>query len=263
MSEDVLQIDQSESILTITLNRPSKMNALNLAMREQLQKAIESAEQNDDVGVVILTGAGRAFCAGLDLKELSGEVASEASIEGSVTAGSLTDTIGAMKKPLIGAINGAAVTGGFELALACDLLIASTEARFADTHARIGIMPGWGLSQRLSRVIGIYRAKELSLTGNYLSGEQAERWGLVSRVVAPAELLSTCRGLAKDMLSCDKTTLLSMKRVINEGYARDFATGLTIEQAHCREHAKRVRPEELAQRREAVQARGRSQSGRE
>ncbi len=263
MSDEVVLIEQSEGVLTITLNRPTKMNAMNLAMRAQLQAAFECAEQDDSVGVVILTGAGRAFCAGLDLKELSGEVASEASIEGSVTAGALTDSIAAMKKPLIGAINGAAVSGGFELALACDLLIASNEARFADTHARVGIMPGWGLSQKLSRVIGIYRAKELSLTGNYLSGEQAERWGLVSRVVAPAELLPTCRALAKDMLSCEPSTLLSMKRVINEGYARDLATGLTIEQAHCREHAKRMRPEELAKRREAVQARGRAQSERE
>ena len=90
---------------------------------------------------------------------------------------------------MIGAINGFAITGGFELALACDVLIASTAARFADTHARVGIMPGWGLSQKLSRTIGIYRAKELSLTGNYLSAEQAEAWGLVNRVVAPEALL--------------------------------------------------------------------------
>ena len=113
------------------------------------------------------------------------------------------DIIAAMDscaQPIIGAVNGFAITGGFEVALACDFLVASTEARFADTHARVGIIPGWGLSQKLSRLIGLGRAKELSLTGNYLSAEQAERWGLVNRVVAPAELLPTCRQLARDML---------------------------------------------------------------
>src|SRR5260370_17359052 len=104
-------------------------------------------------------------------------------------------------KPVIGAINGVAITGGFEVALACDVLIASTTARFADTHARVGVMPGWGLSQKLPRVIGLYRAKELSLTGNYLSAAQAEAWGLVNRVVPPDELLPPSRAPPPDILS--------------------------------------------------------------
>src|SRR5262249_43915543 len=156
-----------------------------------------------------------------------------------------------------GAINGVAVTGGFELALACDVLIASSEARFADTHARVGIMPGWGLSQKLSRLIGISRAKELSLTGNYCSAEQACAWGLVNRVVPPAELLPTCRALAADMLSCDREVMLAYKRVIDDGYATSFADGLRIEKARNREHAATVTPEKIAARRALVQARGR------
>src|SRR5690606_6689039 len=99
------------------------------------------------------------------------------------------------------AVNGPAITGGFELALAGDVVVASTAARFADTHARVGVMPGWGLSQKLSRTIGIYRAKELSLTGNFLDAERAERWGLVNRVVEPEALMPTALGLASDMLS--------------------------------------------------------------
>src|SRR5262249_58026507 len=129
-----------------------------------------------------------------------------------VGAGDLIETMTRCDRPIIGAINGVAVTGGFELALACDVLIASTEARFADTHARVGIMPGWGLSQKLSRLIGISRAKQLSLTGNYCSAEQACAWGLVNRVVPPAELLPTCRALAADMLSCDREVMLAYKR---------------------------------------------------
>ena len=110
--------------------------------------------------------------------------------------------MGAVPQPIIGAVNGVAVTGGFEVALGCDLLIASTEARFADTHARVGILPGWGISQKLPRLIGIGRAKELSFTGNYIGADQAERWGLVNRVVAAEDLLPTCLALARDMASC-------------------------------------------------------------
>src|SRR5262249_56634240 len=124
--------------------------------------------------------------------------------------------------PIIGAINGVAVTGGFELALACDVLIVSTAARFADTHARVGVMPGWGLSQKLARVIGIYRAKELSLTGNYLSAEQAEAWGLVNRIVPAEALLPTCEALARDMLSCVPEVVRRYKQVIDSGYAETF-----------------------------------------
>src|SRR5262249_22428864 len=163
-------------------------------------------------------------------------------------------------QPVIGAINGFAITGGFELALACDLLIVSTAARFADTHARVGIMPGWGLSQRLSRTIGIYRAKELSLTGNYLSAEQADAWGLVNRVVAPEVLLDTCHAVARDMLSCAPEGMRRYKHVIDAGYADTSARGLAIESEASRAHARGVTPEALAARRAAVQQRGREQS---
>ncbi|KXS15899.1 ClpP/crotonase [Gonapodya prolifera JEL478] len=108
-----------------------------------------------------------------------------------------------MKNPVIGAINGVAITGGLELALACDILIGSTNASFADTHARVGVIPGWGLSQHLSRLIGISRAKELSLTGNFLPASSAVSWGLLNRVVTPAELLPAVKKLAKDIASID------------------------------------------------------------
>ena len=145
--------------------------------------------------VLILTGAGKAFCAGLDLKELGSGQAALGGGENGVTARDPVAALARFSGPVIGAINGAAVTGGFELALACDVLLASPQARFADTHARVGIAPGWGLSQRLSRAIGIYRAREISLTGNWVSAEQAAAWGFVNRVV-PAEELLACRAPA-------------------------------------------------------------------
>lgn len=260
MSEPLLLVDRHDGVVVLTLNRPQAMNALSRALRAALVTAFDDVGRDPAAGVVVLTGAGRAFCAGLDLKEMGGETTEPSDVTNAITG---ADVIGAMARcdrPIIGAINGVAVTGGFELALACDLLIASPAARFADTHARVGIMPGWGLSQKLSRLIGIGRAKELSLTGNYLAADQAERWGLVNRVVAPEALLPAAIGLARDMLSCDPQVLRSYKRVIDAGYATTFADGLRLEAEASRAHAKQVTPEQIATRRAQVQARGREQT---
>ena len=161
---------------------------------------------------------------------------------------------------MIGAINGVAITGGFEVALACDVLIASSNARFADTHARVGIVPGWGLSQKLSRIIGISRAKELSFTGNFLDADTAERWGLVNRVVAPEDLLPEARRIAADMAGIDPAFLASYKQLIDEGYAASMGEGLAIEHRLSSAANSAVSPAEVEARRAAVQARGRTQN---
>lgn len=257
MDSEVLLTEIEDGIATLTLNRPEAMNALSTPLRARLVQAFDEMASDSRVGVVILTGAGRAFCAGLDLKELSSGGISAAAAVGD------TDVVAAIErfpKPVIGAINGFAITGGFELALACDILIASSEARFADTHARVGIMPGWGLSQKLSRAIGIYRAKELSLTGNYLDAQTAERWGLVNRVVAPEQLLPVCRALAADMLSCDSEVLLGYKKLIDEGFALPYGEARDLETRRSREHARTLTAEKIAARRRSVQERGRAQA---
>jgi enoyl-CoA hydratase len=261
MADPLLVIDKSDGIATLTLNRPQAMNALSRALRAEIVRAFDDVAADPSIGVVILTGAGRAFCAGLDLKELGTTGDDPASTEAAVADGDIVKAMARCDRPIIGAINGFAITGGFELALACDVLIASTDARFADTHARVGIMPGWGLSQKLSRAIGIYRAKELSLTGNYLPAEQAEAWGLVNRVVKPEELLPLCRALARDMLSCVPEVVRSYKRVIDDGFAASFRDGLRIETQASREHARSLTPAAIAERRAGVQARGRQQAG--
>ena len=205
----------------VTLDRPAAMNALSLAMRKQFVATIDGLQSDPGVRVLIVTGAGKAFCAGLDLKELG----ASRDLASTLDPGEARDPIAGLRRfpgPFIGAINGAAVTGGFELALACDLLIASETARFADTHARVGVLPGWGLSQRLPRLIGVNRAKELSLTGNFLSARQAESWGLVNRVVEPDRLLAVASALAADMLSASPEILVAMKRLIDDG-GRDHA----------------------------------------
>lgn len=248
-----------DCVTIITLNRPEKLNALNAAMRAALADTLVKAEHDDATRVVILTGAGRAFCAGVDLNEIGGEPDANPAFVDAITAGPLTAALAALSKPLIGAINGMAVTGGLELALACDVIMASSEARFADTHSRVGVLPGWGLSQRLSRTIGLYRAKEMSLTGNFIDAEQAERWGLVNRVVAPGELMPASLALAADMVSADGRTQRQLKRLIDDGYMQELATGLALEQERAGLHARAAGPQAVAQRRETLQQRGRSQ----
>lgn len=258
--DSVLLVEQDEGIATVTLNRPEAMNALSRRLRAELTGALGGLAADPEVGVVILTGAGRAFCAGLDLKELGGETAPDPGASRAVTDADVIRALRECPVPLIGAVNGFAITGGFELALACDFLIASSAARFADTHARVGLVPGWGLSQLLPRRIGIGRAKEMSFTGNFIDAQQAERWGLVNRVVAPDVLIETCRSLARDILSCDRDTLRRFKRVYDEGAATTLAEGLQIEGRVSREHAQALRPEAVAERRHAIQDRGRRQS---
>jgi enoyl-CoA hydratase len=163
-------------------------------------------------------------------------------------------------KPVIGAINGVAITGGFEVALACDILIASDRARFADTHARVGILPGWGLSQKLSRLIGIYRAKELSLSGNFLDARTAEAWGLVNRVVAPEDLLPAALKLAAEIASVPGDSVNVYKRLIDEGFAMTFGDSLKHETATTKSLNAAVTPEAVEARRAQVQARGRTQA---
>jgi enoyl-CoA hydratase/carnithine racemase len=262
MPDPVLLIEKKEGIATLTLNRPRAMNALSLELRRAITDAFSALAKDAEVGCVIVTGAGdRAFCAGLDLKELAGEGLPRASDTGAAVSGG-ADLIGAMEafdRPIIGAVNGVAITGGFELALACDFLIASTRARFADTHARVGIMPGWGLSQKLSRLVGIGRAKEISLTGNFVSAEEAAAIGLVNRVVAPEELLATCERLARDMLSCEPGMVSAYKRVIDQGFAGTFRDGRRLEVEASREHSRSVTPGAIAESRRKVMARGREQ----
>lgn len=258
---DTILITRDGPAAIVTLNRPEAMNALSKAMRRSLHDAITALNRDDSVRAIVLTGAGRAFTAGLDLKELSEDPLAMADATAEGADANPVRAIEASAKPVIGAINGVAVTGGFEVALACDILIASTQARFADTHARVGIMPGWGLSQKLSRLVGIHRAKELSLTGNYLDADTAERWGLVNRVVDPALLMATAVKLAHDIASAPAVGVETYKRLIDEGFAIPFGAGLAHETAVSRAMNARVRPEDVAASRRAVQARGRGQAG--
>src|SRR6185295_11740774 len=200
-------------------------------VRRALPAAIERCDGDDGVDVMILTGADPAFSAGVDLKEFgSGQVQQG---EGFAEVGEGRDTFrGALPphtKPLIGAVNGVAVTGGFEVALNCDFLIASDRARFADTHARVGVMPGWGLTVLLAQRIGVARAKQMSITGNYVDAPTALAWGLVNEVVPHDELLPYCRQLAADAVSNDQRGVRRMLQTYNEVTSTTVDEGWKIE----------------------------------
>jgi enoyl-CoA hydratase len=208
-SEPVLLVDVTDRVATLTLHRPERRNALNAPLRRGLRAAILEFENRSDADVAILTGADPAFCAGLDLTEIT---SADSGLRDAPLLGEGRDRgpLGPHAKPIIGAINGAAVTGGLELALACDFLVASDRARFADTHTRVGVLPGWGLTVLLPEAIGVRRAREMSATGNYVDAQTALVWGLVNRVVPHDELLATCRALAAAIVSNDQAAVRAL-----------------------------------------------------
>jgi enoyl-CoA hydratase len=258
MSEDVVLVSRDGPVAIVTLNRPQAMNALSQALRRDLARVFRELEADEGVRAIVLTGAGtRAFTAGLDLKELGQQGLGAANAE--TADDNPVKAIEQTGKPVIGAINGVAITGGFEVALACDVLIGSENARFADTHARVGIMPGWGLSQKLSRLIGPYRARELSLSGNFLDAATAERWGLLNRVVPADELVAAATKLAHDMATIAPGFARGYKKLINDGYELPFGQGMALEAERSTAANAKVSAAEVEAARGAVQARGRQQ----
>jgi len=252
----VLLSQTDAGVTIVTLNRPDQLNALSIELRTAIADEFTRLANDTSTDVIILTGSGRAFTAGLDLKELG-----QTGLRSETTAGpDLHTAIRDVGKPVIGAINGFAVTGGFEIALMCDILIASEEAKFADTHVRMGVVPGWGLSQRLSRLIGASRARELSFTGKYLDAETAERWGLVNRVVSADELLSHCMALAREIQAADHATLQAVQHLIDYSLDHGLDEGLNHEHKVSEEHAANVTKDALEARREKVIDRGRVQN---
>jgi enoyl-CoA hydratase len=248
-SGDVLLIDTTDRVRTLTLNRPQSRNALSRELRKRFFSALRDAEADDAVDVVILTGADPVFCAGLDLKELGD----------STELPDISPQWPPMNKPVIGAINGAAVTGGLEFALYCDILIASENARFADTHARVGLLPTWGLSVRLPQKVGAGLARRMSLTGDYLSADDALRAGLVTEVVPHHELMPAARRVAASIVGNNQKAvraLLASYHRIDESQTNQ---GLWIEAASAKQWMRAATGDDIAANRQAVFERGRAQ----
>jgi len=260
----VVLVDVCDRIMTVTLNRPDARNALSRAVTFALWDAVLAAGADPDVDAVILTGADPAFCAGVDLKEITGELPRTAEDrapgEGPERGSNgLYRFLPVIPKPIIGAINGVAVTGGLELALQCTFLVASERARFADTHARVGIMPGGGMTVLLAQSIGLRRAIEMSLTGNFMTADEALSLSLVNHVVPHDELLPFARRLTGDIVSNDQQ---GVRRLL-EHYRR-LPNAATLDDAHLIEGymAEMWQREttEFTTRRDAVIERGRTQA---
>lgn len=250
---DVLA-EVTDQVAVVTLNRPERRNAISGSLLAALRHALTDLDGRADVRAIVLTGADPAFCAGLDLTEL-GEPG------GPLSAAGIGAVLPELTTPLIGAINGPAVTGGLELALACDFLVASDRASFADTHARVGVMPGWGLTVALPAAVGLRRAREMSATGNFIAAPTALAWGLVNHVVPHDELLSFARELAADIASADPGAVREILTTYNKGALVTAAEAALIEsQAHRRWHVGGIDHKLVASRRNAVIERGRAQS---
>lgn len=223
--ENIVVTRSEQGWATITLNRPDRLNTLSIALRKELAGAVKQLQADDGVHVLVLTGSGKAFTAGLDLDEWR-------TPEGPAAAAYVHDAVAAIRQfsgPIIAAVNGTAVTGGVELVLACDVIIASEQARFADTHVRVGLLPGWGGSARLIQRVGIHRAKELALTARFFTAAEAERWGFVNLVVPHDQLLDAAQSMALQMLKARPEDAARYKQLLDDEAGMSFAQALILE----------------------------------
>ncbi len=243
-------------VVTVTMNRPKQLNALSLALEDEMRRCFRALSADDSLRAIVLTGAGRAFSAGVDLKELSSDPAAK---DQRIWHGpdSFAGIARACPHPIICAVNGFAVTGGLEVALLGDIVIASDQAQFADTHARVGITPAWGLTQVLPRLIGVNRAKQMSLTGEYVRADKAAEWGLVNEVVPAGHLLTRALELAKDIAETDLASAAKIKDLIEDSAETTLAEGLAREIAVFDKHMPGVSQGEIGENREKVQTRAR------
>lgn len=230
---ETLQVETEGPVCVVTLNRPKVLNALNARMVSELGFAFAEVSANETVRAVILTGSGeKAFAAGADIGELN---ALRGAVDGARlarTGHALTQAMEGMGKPIIAAINGFALGGGCELALACDIRIASENARFAQPEVNLGLIPGFGGTQRTARLLGRGAALYLCLSGEMLNAEQAQRAGLCEKVVAPGELLSEAKRLANLIASKAPLAVAAVKQAINQGIGMPLAEGLALEALH-------------------------------
>lgn len=238
-------VERDGPVALVTMNRPEARNAMN---SEHAAAFVEAIEGCQDAAAIIVTGKDPAFCAGLDLKELG---------SAGFPRGDFIGVVARSEVPVIGAVNGAAVTGGLEMALRCDFLIGSERATFADTHARVGVYPGGGMTVLLPQRVGVAFAREMSLTGNFVDAETALRVGLVQKLVPHASLVEDALGLAHDIASTVPEIRQAVRRGIAE--ATSVSHGLEVEQQISREMASSVRPEDVESRRRGIMERSRSQ----
>ena len=221
--------EKEEGIATITINRPKALNALNKQAVQEISSRLDEAEEDEAVKVIVITGAGdKGFCVGLDLKSVRG-ISAVDGMNLSVLGQKLTKKIEELRKPVIAAINGYALGGGLEMAMSCDLRIASENARMGQTELNVGLIPGWGGTQRLPRLVGRAMAKELIFTGKMIDAKTAKQLGLLNEVVPPDELKSAVKKFAAELIGKPPVGLQLAKQLINSSIETDLTKGLVQE----------------------------------
>ncbi len=229
MSQLVLREDRPGGVAVLTLNRPDALNALSPDLFVELRAHVDAlAEATETVGAVVLTGAGRSFSAGNDLKAIQAGAVPPSKYFQAETV----EALEALPQPVIGAVRGHCYTGALELILACDLIVAADDAKFADTHGKWAMAPGWGMSQRLPRRVGQAKAKEMMFTGRPFSGEEAAAIGLANMCVPSAELMDRTFDLADQIVANSWHTLRADKMLVRGGDGLSLAEGLRFERRH-------------------------------
>ena len=224
--------EKKEGIGTITLHRPDSMNALNSEVFRELKNILEEIESDDEVAVVIITGSNKFFAAGADLKEV-GEISTPLKAHRFIQdAQAVFNMLEDLEKPVIAAVSGLALGGGCELTLACDLRIAAENAVFGQPEIKIGVIPGGGGTQRLPRIVGVTKAKELLYTGDFINAEEAYRVGLINKIVPVASLMDEARKMALKIASQPRNALKYAKMAVNEGMGMDIKSAMAYE-ARC------------------------------
>jgi len=231
--KDPIILEHQGTTTLITINNPKSHNALSSNVMNALIEALEALSKDKSVQAIVLTGAGsKAFCVGLDLKEIGGGSGIRMGQNDERTMGieaPLSKAFRSAPQPIIAAVNGFAVTGGLEVAMACDFIVCSENAQFADTHALVGLLPGWGLSQKLPRLIGVARAKEFSFTGRYINAQEAYDLGLVNRVFKSEELITEAVKIADRIGQADPHALHQIKAMIDQGIEMPLGEALIME----------------------------------
>jgi enoyl-CoA hydratase len=223
--ETPVLFEQIDNIAVLTLNRPERRNAISQDLLVHLYNYIERVTKDPEIRVAVLTGAGNSFCSGLDLDRLLTDNLLNPRGDGS----DFVKLMAACPKPFFGAVNGHAITGGFEFALNCDFLIASENAKFLDSHAKVAIHPGWGMTQLLQEAIGTRRARQMSFTCKFITAQQALEWGLVNEVVPREKLMDRAMEIARDIAATNQDMLLTMKRLINNRREMTLDRAMTME----------------------------------
>jgi enoyl-CoA hydratase len=223
-----LIFEKKDGVAIVTMNRPEAMNALNSETFHELNDVLDDLEKDAGIGVVIITGAGKAFVAGADIVEMK-DMDGQQSRTFSKLGQQVFRRMETMEKIFIGAINGFALGGGCEYAMACDLRIASEKAKFGQPEVNLGVTPGFAGTQRLPRLVGLARAKELLITGDMITAEVALSWGLINSVVAPENLMDEAKSLAQKILSKGPVSIKMVKACINRGMQVDIDTAAAIE----------------------------------